>query len=34
MNMIRKGQLQGVVKGDVRGQMALAATLCGSGRLN
>ncbi len=29
MNMIRKGQLQGVVKGDVRGQMALVATLFG-----
>lgn len=29
MNRIRKGQLQGVVKGDVRGQMALVATLFG-----
>jgi transposase, IS6 family len=29
MNMIRKGQLQGVVKGDVRGQVALVATLFG-----
>ncbi|GHP00190.1 hypothetical protein KSF_102370 [Reticulibacter mediterranei] len=29
MNMIRKGQLQGVDKGDVRGQAALVATLFG-----
>jgi IS6 family transposase len=29
MNMIRKGQLQGVEKGDVRGQVALVATLFG-----
>jgi transposase, IS6 family len=29
MNMIRKGQLQAVVKGDVRGQIALVATLFG-----
>jgi transposase, IS6 family len=29
MNMIRKGQLQGVTKGDVRSQMALIATLFG-----
>jgi len=29
MNMIRKGQLQGVAKGDVRSQMALIATLFG-----
>jgi transposase-like protein len=29
MNMMRKGQLQGVAKGDVRGQMALVATLFG-----
>jgi transposase-like protein len=29
MNMIRKGQLQGVDKGDVRGQVALVATLFG-----
>jgi transposase, IS6 family len=27
MNMMRKGQLQGVPKGDVRGQVALVATL-------
>jgi transposase-like protein len=27
MNMIRKGQVQGVAKGDVRGQIALVATL-------
>jgi len=27
MNMIRKGQLQGVEKGDVRGQVALVAKL-------
>ncbi len=27
MNMIRKGQLQGVEKGDTRGQMALVAQL-------
>ncbi len=29
MNMIRKGQLQGVDKGDVRSQIALVATLFG-----
>jgi transposase, IS6 family len=29
MNMMRKGQLQGVDKGDVRGQMALVAKLFG-----
>jgi IS6 family transposase len=29
MNMIRKGQLQGVEKGDVRSQMALVAKLFG-----
>jgi transposase, IS6 family len=29
MNMRRKGQLQGVVKGDVRGQVALVAKLFG-----
>jgi transposase-like protein len=29
MNMIRKGQVQGVEKGDVRGQMALIARLFG-----
>ena len=29
MNMIRKGQLQGVDKGDVRGQVALVAKLFG-----
>jgi transposase, IS6 family len=29
MNMIRKGQLQAVTKGDVRSQMALIATLFG-----
>jgi transposase-like protein len=29
MNMIRKGQAQGVVKGDVRGQVALVAELFG-----
>jgi transposase-like protein len=29
MNMIRKGQLQGVAKGDVRSQMVLIATLFG-----
>jgi IS6 family transposase len=28
-NMIRKGQLQGVNKGDVRGQVALVARLFG-----
>lgn len=27
MNMIRKGQVQGVNKGDVRGQVALVARL-------
>jgi IS6 family transposase len=27
MNMIRKGQFQGVEKGDVRGQVALVAQL-------
>ncbi|GHP00363.1 hypothetical protein KSF_104100 [Reticulibacter mediterranei] len=29
MNMMRKGQLQGVDKGDVRGQVALVAKLFG-----
>jgi len=29
LNMIRKGQMQGVVKGDVRSQMALISTLFG-----
>jgi IS6 family transposase len=29
MNMLRKGQLQGVIKGDVRGQVALIAKLFG-----
>jgi hypothetical protein len=29
MNMMRKGQLQGVAKGDVRGQVALVAKLFG-----
>lgn len=29
MNMLRKGQLQGVEKGDVRGQVALVSTLFG-----
>jgi transposase-like protein len=29
MNMIWKGQLQGMDKGDVRGQVALIATLFG-----
>ena len=29
MNMIRKGHLQGVEKGDVRSQMALVAKLFG-----
>src|SRR5690348_8716838 len=29
MNMIRKGQLQGVAKGDVRSQVALVAQLFG-----
>ena len=29
MNMIRKGQVQGVAKGDVEGQVALVATLFG-----
>jgi len=29
MNMIRKGQVQGVEKGDVRGQVALVAKLFG-----
>jgi IS6 family transposase len=29
MNMLRKGQLQGVKKGDVRGQVELIATLFG-----
>jgi IS6 family transposase len=29
MNMMRKGQLRGVVKGDVKSQMALIATLFG-----
>src|SRR6266700_4784523 len=27
MNMIRKGQVQGVAKGDIRGQIALVAKL-------
>jgi IS6 family transposase len=29
MNMMRKGQMQGVAKGDVGGQIALAAKLFG-----
>jgi transposase, IS6 family len=29
MNLMRKGQLQGVDKGDVRGQVALVAKLFG-----
>jgi hypothetical protein len=29
MNMIRKGQIQGVAKGDVGGQVSLIATLFG-----
>jgi len=29
MNMIRKGQVQGVTKGDIRGQVALVAKLFG-----
>ena len=29
MNMMRKGQVQGVEKGDVRGQIALVAKLFG-----
>ncbi len=29
MNMIRKGQVQGVDKGEVRGQIALVAELFG-----
>jgi hypothetical protein len=29
MNMIRKGQVQGVDKGDMRGQVALVASLFG-----
>ncbi len=29
INMIRKGQVQGVEKGDVKGQVALIATLFG-----
>jgi transposase, IS6 family len=29
MNMIRKGQLRDVAKGDVRGQVSLIATLFG-----
>jgi len=29
MNMIRKGQVQGVGKGDVKGQVALVAKLFG-----
>jgi transposase, IS6 family len=29
MNMLRKGQVQGVGKGDVGGQIALIATLFG-----
>jgi transposase-like protein len=31
MNVLRKGQLQGVAKGDVRGQVALIAKLFGVG---
>jgi hypothetical protein len=31
MNMMRKGQLQGANKGDVRGQVALVAKLFGVG---
>jgi transposase, IS6 family len=30
MNMMRKGQLQGIEKGDVRGQVALVAKLFGA----
>lgn len=30
MNMIRKGQVQGVAKGNVRGQVTLIATLFGA----
>ncbi|MBA2680778.1 MAG: DDE-type integrase/transposase/recombinase, partial [Ktedonobacteraceae bacterium] len=30
MNMIRKGQVQGVAKGDVKGQVALIARLFGA----
>jgi transposase-like protein len=30
MNMLRKGQIQGVNKGDVRGQVALVARLFGA----
>jgi transposase, IS6 family len=30
MNIMRKGQVQGVPKGDVRGQVALVATLFGA----
>ena len=29
MNMLRKGQIQGVAKGDERGQVALVARLFG-----
>jgi len=29
MNMLRKGQVKGVAKGDIRGQVALVATLFG-----
>jgi transposase-like protein len=29
LNMMRKGQLRGIGKGDVRGQVALVATLFG-----
>jgi transposase-like protein len=29
MNMLRKGQMQGVAKGDVRGQVVLIAKLFG-----
>ncbi|GHO49779.1 hypothetical protein KSX_79420 [Ktedonospora formicarum] len=29
MNMLRKGQLQGMTRGDVRGQVALVAKLFG-----
>jgi len=29
MNMLRKGQLQGVEKGEIRGQVALVAKLFG-----
>jgi len=29
MNMLRKGQVQGVAKGDIGGQVVLVATLFG-----